>query len=251
MKQQPDKLFQEKLFNHIRTAPTAAWEKIESKLEKKSSGFFWYKIAASILLICTAAVLIFKHDVRPLSPSIAEVNTNSSSPATIGNTRPQEPSLQEPEIEKSTWINKDTEVLNSVSQTTRQEPKRKVASKDKLLHFTADIVVPAPPVNNEVVSVTGELIHQPVPVILISSIPTQTSNSVTLVMSTKETDEYLLDKSRAEATTAHKKTSGVKRLWKKASDLKTNQDPFADLRQKKNEIFALNFISDKKRDQKR
>jgi hypothetical protein len=32
----------------------------------------------------------------------------------------------------------------------------------------------------------------------------------------------------------------------KASDLKSNQDPFGDLREKKNEILALNFKNEKR-----
>jgi hypothetical protein len=39
----------------------------------------------------------------------------------------------------------------------------------------------------------------------------------------------------------------LRKLLDKAYDLKHNQDPLGDLRQKKNEIFALNFKNDKQR----
>ena len=53
--------------------------------------------------------------------------------------------------------------------------------------------------------------------------------------------KYLDKKALAEATSDAKKSSTLKKLLDKAYDLKYNQDPFGDLRQKKNEILALNF----------
>ena len=39
------------------------------------------------------------------------------------------------------------------------------------------------------------------------------------------------------------------KLLKKANDLKNNHDPMGELRQKKNEILALNFKGEKQRGQ--
>jgi hypothetical protein len=49
----------------------------------------------------------------------------------------------------------------------------------------------------------------------------------------------------AEATPELKKPSTLKKLLDKAYDLKHNQDAFGELRQKKNEILALNFKNEK------
>jgi hypothetical protein len=57
--------------------------------------------------------------------------------------------------------------------------------------------------------------------------------------------KYLDKKSLAEATSNEKKPSRLRKLLDKAYDLKHNQEPFADLRQKKNEILALNFKNEK------
>ena len=78
-----------------------------------------------------------------------------------------------------------------------------------------------------------------------NSTPTHT----TLIITTKESDEYLNKKELAQATSKEKKSSTLKKLLKKADDLTNDQDPFGELRQKKNEILALNFKTDKQRGQ--
>jgi CRISPR/Cas system CSM-associated protein Csm2 small subunit len=75
-------------------------------------------------------------------------------------------------------------------------------------------------------------------------------HGVTLVFTAEEVNEKYLDKKAlAEATSNEKKTSMLRKLYDKAYDLKHNQNPFGDLRQKKNEILALNFKSEKQRSQ--
>ena len=67
-----------------------------------------------------------------------------------------------------------------------------------------------------------------------------------MTITSEETNKYLNENALAEATSEEKKSSTLKKLLKKANDLKNNQDPFGDLRQKKNEILALNFKNEKR-----
>jgi hypothetical protein len=70
-------------------------------------------------------------------------------------------------------------------------------------------------------------------------------------MTVDDTNAYLKKNAEGEATSGSRKTSTLKRVLQKASELKNNdQDPFGDLRQMKNEILALNFKSEKQREQK-
>jgi len=73
-----------------------------------------------------------------------------------------------------------------------------------------------------------------------------TSKSVTLTYSTADVSAYLNKNTEDEATEDERKQSTLKKLLQKANDLKTNQDPFGELRQRKNEILALNFMNDKR-----
>ena len=77
-----------------------------------------------------------------------------------------------------------------------------------------------------------------------------TQQSTTIVFSAEEVNEkYLTDKPVAEATSEAKESSTLRKLLDKAYDLKNNQDPIGDLRQKKYEILAMNFKHQKQRDE--
>ncbi len=65
--------------------------------------------------------------------------------------------------------------------------------------------------------------------------------NIKITISANESEKFLNKNSLAQATPSEKKTSTLKKLLDKAEDM----DPFGDLRQKKNEILALNFRSEK------
>jgi hypothetical protein len=78
------------------------------------------------------------------------------------------------------------------------------------------------------------------------------NRSITIILAAEEVNEKYLDKkSLAEATHEEKKSSTFKKLLDKANNLKHNQDAIGEIRQKKNEILALNFRNDKERIQNR
>ena len=76
--------------------------------------------------------------------------------------------------------------------------------------------------------------------------PEKNKSTMTLTFTAEETNKYLDKNALAEATQEDKKSSTFKKLLKKANDLKSNQDPFGDLREMKNEILALNFKNEKR-----
>jgi hypothetical protein len=72
------------------------------------------------------------------------------------------------------------------------------------------------------------------------------ASGITLTITVDEANKYLDKNALAQATSEERKSSTFKKLLKKANDLKSNQDPFGDLREKKNEILALNFKNEKR-----
>ncbi len=75
-------------------------------------------------------------------------------------------------------------------------------------------------------------------------------NGIVLIYSAKEVNEKYLDKKAlAQATSDNGKPSTLQKLLSKAYELKTTSSPMADLRQMKDEIFALNFRGEKQRTQ--
>lgn len=84
------------------------------------------------------------------------------------------------------------------------------------------------------------------PVAAVSAPLNTASRNVTLNYSIQDVAAYLEKNLDDEATDDDKKQSTLKKLLQKANDLKTNQDTFGELRQRKNEILALNFKNDKR-----
>lgn len=78
------------------------------------------------------------------------------------------------------------------------------------------------------------------------SVMSREATGVTLVYSAEDVSVYLNKNPDDEATVDDKKQSTLKKLLQKANDLTTNQDPVGELRQRKNEILALNFKNDKR-----
>ena len=87
-----------------------------------------------------------------------------------------------------------------------------------------------------------------------SSHESQTSSprkTRTIVFTPEEVNQkYLSRKNEARATSEAKQPSTLRNLLDKAQDLKHNQDPLGEIRQKKDEILAMNFRKEKQRTEK-
>lgn len=248
MNQQPDRLFREKLENFQKAAPAHSWSRVEAGLTKKNNRTLWLKVAASLLLLVAAAALLLRPQ-KNTAPLLTEKNTNTAvekihapekKEATPG------PSTAAPE-------------KNAITETPAATKKRSVKQHTK----KTDTVSPSPEVNTpelvaEVEEEITEITPEEVTTAVVetaaeTSVAAETSQAdagVTLVLTAEEVNKKYLDKkSLAEATPGDKKPSTLRKLLDKAYDLKHNQDPFGDLRQKKNEILALNFKSEKQRSQ--
>jgi hypothetical protein len=248
MKQQPDKLFREKLAGYSKPMPSGAWDKIESSLDKKNTfriydigrKGLWLKIAASFLIMSAIVYALWpEKEEQPVAnktenssvPSIVQEKQDDHEQAEEKNTPPVDDAPAKSNIaenKNSTLKNKrnDQPVTDSVVE---DKPKLITEEKsDGLAEMLGNIPsFPSLAVDDEVI---------------MSNIPIRPEEkNITLVFSAKEVDEYLNKKALAKATLVDEKSSTLKKLLKKAADLKNNQDPFGDLRQKKNEILALNF----------
>ena len=242
MKQQPDNFFREKLEGFQKPAPTGAWDRIESRLEKKNNvSGLWWKIAASLLLLGTISYWLLPETdtlkVQPLSQS----ETGSSVPEA----QTKRPTTQEVPLQKS----KD---MDSFSDNKVSEREKTFNQK----HKTAKIKI-TPTLENESITLNeykektdlNNAIQQEEFVIspmADTDDPIVKKETITLKFSAEETNSYLNKNTLAQATSEEKKSSTFKKLLKKANDLKSNQDPFGDLRERKNEILALSFKNEKR-----
>lgn len=236
--QPPDNFFREKLENFQRPAPVAAWDRIENQLKKndtKGVGL-WWKVAASFLLLATAAYLIWPAKISdqpvtsiPVQNEIPTAKstdkTNHVSPAPMTTLKPVERIAA---VEKIQNVRKKpiqkTPVKNDRSAQALESPVEQESSAEVVADIADTMVADE--------TLTSAPAHQP--------------KKIRLQFSTEETNKYLDENAVAKATSEEKKSSTLKKLLKKANDLKSNQDPFGDLREKKNEILALNFKNEKR-----
>jgi hypothetical protein len=241
MNQQPDELFRQKLQGFQKPAPATAWEKIAAAQNKKSHKGLWLKIAASLLLL--ALVIYTRWPEIPANEKVSELVKEATVKPEITTLPPQQDNKT-----KSVDLQKEPATKQKKSSsapgTEAKQPSTTNVS-DLNSSITESIAMSMQEVDTALSMESSD-----------SSIPEpsyhQAAENITMIFTAQEVDEYLYKKeikAIPEATDVTKKPSNWKKLLKRANELTNNQDPFGELRQKKNEIFALNFKNEKQRGQ--
>ena len=219
---QPDKLFNEKLENFTTPVPVAAWDRIEAGLNKPHHSLSILKIAASICLLSIVTFLLW-----PSTPQqhtdLAILNKPNSTIPVIKETPAQ---IQE---------NKITDALDKTPTISNKNTTSNIKTKSDVIEAAVAQVISAEnkietelllPDNSEAIAQQNE-----------TPIVTQT-----IIYSAEEVNEKFLKKELvAEATTEKKKTSGIQKLIGVAYNLASADAGLGNIRQRKDEVLALNF----------
>ncbi len=259
MNQQPDKLFHEKLTGLSRPVSASAWSRVEANLDKKNNKALWLKIAATLLVLAVASFILWKANA-PTQSLVSKKQTIQ--PNKEEKKQPDQQKVQ-PSQENTIDQNKraeeriDNVPLETKAIKKKSKPKVDVSSpvtpiisKEQELSSQRSLTIAENTIDVTPAENLHETIVESTPQSSIAEVSTEKEEGVTLIYTIDEVNEKYLDKkSLAEATSPDKKPSTLRKLLDKAYDLKHNQDPFGDLREKKNEILALNFKSDKQRSQ--
>lgn len=264
MDQQPDKLFREKLEGFQKKPLPAVWERVEKNLNKKNSKLLWLKVAAAILLTATVSIFLVITPRNTFNTQIVskEKEQPRTNKAEKRNTEVLTDSLQPEKVEeakrapKVAGRKKSKKKFEQKAQTLGERVKNEPPSAFASDHTVAVIQKPNPETDSkETLPVKKDkaetLTSSDDQAPMAQSIKKKESG-VTLIYTVAEVNEKYLDKKAlADATAENKKASTLRKLLDKAHDLKHNQDPLGELRQRKNEILALNFKNDKQRSQHR
>lgn len=227
MTSQPEKLFRDKLENFQQTAPTSAWQRIEHNLDQKKRTGLWLKAAAVILLLVTAGIILW--------PASDHGNTQS-----LTQSKSEAPAVQSEENPKI----KQSLTQSTEEPITQESTKRKHKIRNTPKPEAAKTVVPEN--SNPENSVIENGAESPAIAVLETN-STEVIPSRTIVYTAEEVNaKFLKKKKSAKATPEEKKPSGIQKLMGLAADLKNNEDGLGDLRQKKDEILALNFLKEDK-----
>ena len=199
-----------------------------------------------MLLLFTATALIFlmrdNNGPQPIAEDHTLTETQPQPPATGSPTNaarddhtiPSEDALttaEAPPVKQETPVNRTT--------TAKEVPDNHI--DNSLAEIPAAV-----PEEAETTARTPDTTADTAP--LTAEVGMNTDTPFKLILEVNEVQsKYLRKKSVAHATEEDAQQSGLKRLLDKANEI-SNQDHIGDLRQMKNEIFALNFQG-KKRDQ--
>lgn len=243
MNQQPDKLFRDKLQSFQTPAPSGAWNRIEANLDKKNDKILWFRIAASLLLVAIAAWLLWPaNSIKTPQPELAGKTKKQE---TVSPEKKKEEQIVSPTPVQENKIARKETAPRKQTVSKQQEPVKEEALNMDVSTNETSIAQNTSVENNE--GVNTQNVSTPVETQTAVVAATQ-PQKVKIIFSADEVNtKYLDKKALADATSEEKKSSTLKKLLDKAYDLKYNQDPFGDLRQKKNEILALNFRTDKQR----
>jgi len=242
MNQQRDNFFQEKLKNYQKPAPDAAWNKIEARMQKKTEPRVWLKFAASLLLLLGIGWTLWIINSKPSKQPLTQIKEIQPVPPekSIKNVDSAisvlPPVIKKQSIENNNIAESQAAATKVILQWKKSIPPPATLEETESEKDTKeDDSIPAtPPLKGLPVASSPDVV------------PVKKTSTITLTFTAEETDKYLNKNALAEATQDEKKSSTFKKLLQKASDLKSNQDPFGDLREKKNEILALNFKNEKR-----
>lgn len=222
MTSQPDKLFRDKLENFQRPAPVAAWDKIEQNLSRPNKKIIWMRIAAGIALLTAAAFVLWPAGEEKQRIAVKQDET---------------PVLKKETQENKTLPENTKDELTTphVAQAERKDAKRQpslVPTPEKNKAKQDEVVIPVTPQQELVAEV---------------NVPEEKETpSTTIIYTTAEVNaKFLKKKLPPEATPDAKDASGIQKLIGLAYAAKNSEAGLGDLRQKKDDLFALNF--DKKK----
>ncbi len=224
MTSQPDKLFRDKLENFQRPAPVGAWDKIESNLATPLYKLVWLRVAAGIVLFAAAAIVLWPSEKSTIE--IAE--TIIEQPAT--NHEANQP-IVKTETKQGAPQKKQSEYPKTKNSVTLAKIKKEL------------------PVQQQINTKQDSVLVTPVPQELIAevSLPEEKElPSKTIVYTTDVVNsKFLKKKLPLEATPESKEASGIQKLIGLAYAAKNSETTLSDLRQKKDDILALNFSKKK------
>lgn len=248
MNQQPDKFFHEKLHGYQKPVSPEAWSKVAGNLQKRRRDIIWMRAAAAIALLATVGILLY-----PRTPDPASLIAGSKTPEQQAETRTPTPRDTATDSQPIAHEKRDSSVVIPDETPTRSQtakPRMRVpkvpqvnpsAHEPKIAEAVEETAETTPLhiVTDNAVAIVEEKTADTID-------NKESPQNVTIIFTTEEVNEkYLAKNTDAEATPTSEETSGLRKLLDKAYDLKHNRDFLGELRQKKNEILAMNFKNDK------
>lgn len=247
MSNKMDKLFKDKLESHALQPSAQAWEKVEAHLGKKNKMVLWLRVAAAVVLLGVLTFVGLSWNEEPKQELVKkESGVRSQNPEV----RSPEPEVKQPERDEKTESiePKKKEIKKQKVQPKAEDPAPSTQNPEPIEQLAVveePAVVIQQPVTNNQQPITNN--RQPVTnnqqpkrgITITYSLP-QKEKSITLTYSLPPIGKG----EPAVATVEEPRKTGLNRVLEIAMEVK-NGDPLGELREAKNDIFALDFRKDK------
>jgi hypothetical protein len=205
-----------------------AWAKLESNLSKKNKGLIWLRVAAALLLAGMLLTSIIWVQNKEDEQQMAEELKKEIPTKALDNSQ-----VKTDKINQSTQ--KATQSIAEDKQTNKKEKKvSKLLTSSQFTAETESEPITPNPIESETIKtqmVAAATVEKPI-----------------VIEYTLESVKYLKKDVPVLAETAEKKNSLQKAL-DFAREAKNSDSPLGEIRQAKDDLFALNFKKDKQKKQ--
>lgn len=230
-------------------APVNAWNRIEKEMEVVQPAYLLWKVAAAILLLLVSIALLLPDRItQPESSTLSLVTPATQTPAQ--KERVAEVKKESPlPIEAVEHSEKNTRQIKPVSKTISTSTlhaaeETTLIEEVPLAQEQAIAIAPATDLPTESIDVLPEKSSQQ-----ISSNVVVERNTIVIAAS-EVNQKYLRSPAADQATRETETTSSFRKLIDKAAAFKNNSSGLAELRQKKNELLAVNTDKIRNRNEK-
>lgn len=239
MTSSPDKLFRDGLGEYRKPASDSAWERIETRLQRKQQKILWLRIAASITLIVAVSFILW-----PVRKGIEGAATNSEVSTDLlvdkgSKVFPEaDPFTAIPSLPK---VPVPDEKANTQKQTVKN-PHHPFKSAREILPVDFQPEGMGSLISVQVESISDQDPRPAEATIVSIAHPGPPTTGMYLTYSAMDVQIKFRKKHLPIETTQEKKSStAMQKVMALAYELKNDDSTYGDLRQKKNEILSFEF----------
>jgi len=227
MNNKVDKLFREKLEGHSLPPSAQAWDKLEARLSKKNRTIIWFRVAAVVGLagLLTFALLQQK-DTAVQAPLAQQKDT-------VKQKEKDTPAVVLKEKETSAPIEKKHSAVKRNLTPFKTEPQKQ-----------EEVITNNKQEENPIAQVADEKTTESTPT--VASAPAKKPMKLTFSLPTLETKNEVKEEMTVAA--AEEKKTTLQKAADVAHEIRTGE-VLGNLREAKNDLFALEFKKDKTKKQ--
>ena len=216
-----DNYFKEKVRDHGTTPSPDAWEKVETRISKKNNTATALKIAAALAIVGLVTIVLWDQSTGDSAMPVAE-RQNISSP----NESSEKSAPKESEISDATTAETHKAQVRTANRSMDQ-PLRKKNPESQATVIPDPVVIE--PVNDEELLVAAvQEKPKAKKIVIVYTLPT---------INKQPTQDV--------AVTEEEKKTGLQKVMDVAMEVRASEIPLGELREAKDDLFALEFKKDK------